>query len=75
MKNFKKFRNSMKKLVSSLLYESSSGNQVDGLPLALVYKKMYAVDENFDVELLVNHQKVVSLYIKVSKEAIQSLKW
>ena len=35
MKNFKKFRNSMKKLVSSLLYESPSGNQVDGLPLAL----------------------------------------
>ena len=43
-----------------------SGNQVDGLPLALVYQKMYAVDENFIVELVVNDQKVASYHIKAS---------
>ena len=57
-----------------------SGNQVDGLPLALNpsgracdpknYKKMYAVDENFNAELLANHQKVASHYNKVSVEDI-----
>ena len=65
-----------------------SGNQVDGLPLALhkdavsaswvrsgraakrkIYKKMYAVDENCNVDLLVNYQKVASYHIKASKEA------
>ena len=65
-----------------------SGNQVDGLLLALhkdagsaswprsgracerkIYKKMYAVDENFDVDLLGNHQKVASYHIKAWKEA------
>ena len=34
-----------------------------------IYKKMYAVDENFDVDLLGNHQKVASYHIKAWKEA------
>ena len=34
-----------------------------------IYKKTYAVDGKFDVELLVNHQKIASLYIEASKRA------
>ena len=36
---------------------------------------MYAVDENFDVDLLVNYQKVVFYRIKASQEASEMLKW
>ena len=32
-------------------------------------KTMYAIDANFDVELLVNHQNVASLYIRASNKA------
>ena len=68
-----------------------SGNQVDGLPLALskdaesaswlrsgraceriIYQKMYAVDESFNVDLLVNYQKVASYHTKVSIAASET---
>ena len=68
---------------------SSSGNQVEGLPLALskdavparwirpgpalnskIYNKMYNVDTEFDVKLLVNHKNLNFSYNKASKKAI-----
>ena len=67
-----------------------SGNQVDGLPLALSkdaqsaswlrsgracehknYQKMYAVDKNVNVELLVNHYNLISYHLKASIAASQ----
>ena len=37
-----------------------------------IYKKMYAVDENFNVDLLVNYQNVASYHFKASNEASQT---
>ena len=68
----------IRKTCEKLLYVILSGNQVDGLPLVLherlcvkFTKKTYTVDRNFDLEVLVNYQKVASHYIKASIAAIQ----
>ena len=37
-----------------------------------IYQKMYAVDESFNVDLLVNYQKVASYHLKASIEASQT---
>ena len=89
--NFEKIRNLIKNYFQDFCTCAPSGNQVDGLPLALskdaesaswlrsgracerkIYKKMYGVNENFNVELLVNHQNLISYYLKASKAASQS---
>ena len=89
--NLEKFRNLIKKWFSAFCTCPPSGNQVEGLPLALnkdaesaswlrfgrackhkIYRKMYAFDENFNVYLLVNYQKVASHHLKVSNEASQT---
>ena len=64
-----------KKSVKAFCTCLPSGNQVDGLLLALVYQKMYADDENCNVKLSANRQDIDSLYIEASNGAIQYQKW
>ena len=71
----------IKKYVTAFCMCAPSGNQVDGLPLALnsprpgracdhnIYKKMYRFDVYFDAEKVVIHRNLDSLDIQASKGA------